>query len=722
MEFGQVDEPDAIGEVAKWSKEIELYTQQAQKWVDRSKKIVKRFKDDRDAREDDARFNMLWSNIQTLSPALFAKNPKANVERRYQDDDDLGRFASEVLERCVSYYIDERFFDTTQQCVLDRLLPGRAVMWIRYVPTFGADGEVLTSEEIVNDYVNWMDYGHTWARTPEEIKAIWRKVYMGRGELMARFGEKVGKRIPLDYAPAKLNDEKISEQEKKATIYEIWNKPKKTVVWIHKDYPDVLDTKKDPLKLKDFWPIPRPMYATLANDSCIPVPDYQQYQDQAMELDDLTGRISMLSRAVKVVGVYDASKPAIERIMAEGIDNALIPVDQWAMLGEKGLAGVIAWMPLKDIVEGLKALFEMREKVKQDAYEISGMSDIIRGQGDSNETATGVKTKGQFATLRLSSMQGQVSRFCRDAVRIMAEIIAEHYSLDTIKSLSGVKLLMQQEKQLLQYVTKLQQQAQQPPQPGQPPMPPPPMPPLPPELQKIMDDPEKLDEMMENPTWEEVHELLKNDTLRCFRIDIEVDSTIKQDQEAEKQGRVEFLQAAGGFIQQAAAVQDPDLQPLLAQMLMFGVRGFHAGKDLESAFEIYIKKVEKKAADPQPPPQDPKIQLEQQKLAMQQQQSQAEMQHTSQIAQKDAALEQQKMQSDQSLQAMQFSHDRDLQQMKLSHEQLKEELKAQLAIQGMKHQAQVQGATQGNEHSHAQAMQEMQHSHEKSMPKPKAKE
>lgn len=706
-----------IGEVERWSKEIELYNRESSKWVERSKKIIRRYKDERTGvREESAsRFNMLYSNIQTLSPALFAKNPTPNVERRYQDDDDLGRITSQVLERAVNYYIDERFFDCTQQCVLDRLLPGRAVMWIRYVPTFkSSEGQeitedVLDNEEIVNDYVHWQDFGHTWARTPEEIKAVWRKVYMDRKELIARFGEELGKQINLDYAPVKSNDEKVSEEEKKATIYEIWNKPNRTVYWIHKDFPTILDTKTDPLKLKDFWPLPRPMFATLANDSCIPVPDFQQYQDQADEVDDLTGRITMLEKAVKVAGVYDSSKPGIERLLNEGVDNQLLPIDQWAMLGEKGLEGVIAWLPIEKVIEGLKVLYELREKVKHDAYEISGMSDIIRGEGDSNETATGVKTKGQFATLRLNAMQSQVSRFCRDAIRIMAEIIAEHYSLETLKAISGIKLLMQQEKQMIQFVQQMQQQ---PPQPGQSP------PQLPPEIQKLMDDPEKLEEMMQNPTWEEVYALLKNDTMRCFRIDIETDSTIKQDQEAEKQARVEFLQAAGGFIQQAATVQDPDLQPLLAQMLMFGVRGFHAGKDLETAFEVYIKKVEKKASNPQSP-QDPKIQLEQQKLAAQQQQAQAEMQHTQIQGQRDAALEQQRMQADQQLQAQKFSQDRDLQQQKLSHEQTKESIKAALAIESMKHQAQMQGSAQGHEHAHEQNMQEKQHHHEKSIPKGK---
>jgi hypothetical protein len=50
--------------------------------------------------------------------------------------------------------------------------------------------------------------------------------------------------------------------------------------------------RDDPLKLEGFFPCPPPLNATIAQGSTIPVPDYVLYQDQAEELDDLTGRIA----------------------------------------------------------------------------------------------------------------------------------------------------------------------------------------------------------------------------------------------------------------------------------------------------------------------------------------------------------------------------------------------------------------------------------------------
>lgn len=697
----------AIGEAQRWKTEIELYEREAEKsFTERGKKIIKRYKDERSKGEEDRRnkFNILWSNVQTLSPAIFAKNPTVNVERRYQSDDDLGRFASEVLERATSFFVQDKFFDCIKEVVLDRLLPGRGTAWIRYVPEFAPESDIedeqdklpevtedanqpeLLSEDVICDYVHWQDFGHTYARTWEEVTGVWRKVYMSRKKLVKRFPE-CGAKIPLDHAPEKLNDEKLPTEVKKATIYEIWDKDNKKAIWIHKDYPEPLDEIDDPLKLEDFFPCPRPLFATLANDSIIPVPDYAEYQDQAEEIDDLTARIHLLTKAVKVAGVYAGDVSGIERLLSEGLENMIIPIDNWAMFAEKGgLKGVIDYLPLKDIVAALTALYEAREKAKQDLYEISGISDILRGQGDPNETATGVKTKGQFGTLRLTDMQSEVARFSRDMVRLIAQIICNLFSDETIKEISGVQLLTKQEK--MQVQTSMQQQAMQAPaqpQGQQQPQPPPAV-------------PEKLAEALQNPAWEEVLALLKNKAMRKFRIDIEIDSTIKMDQDKERQDRVDFLEAAGGFIREAAAVQQPELQPLLMRMLMFGVRGFHVAKDLESAFEVAIAKAEKEAQNPtqKPDPEMVKTQgmlaLEKMKIEGQQQADAADIKVEQAKAQKDVELEQARMQADQQVEAMKANHQREVDGHKQAHEMVKLQLSHAQEMQKIQSTQKIAGA------------------------------
>lgn len=512
---------------ARWVAEIMLYEKEAQDWEKRARDICRRYKDKRNPTEEKlARFNILWSNIQTLLPSVYAKNPKTNIDRSFKDKDPIGRVTADVLERSVSYFVSsESFGRAMRQAVLDRLLSGRGDVWVRYEPYF-KDAEVQGNEEVRGegtqitddsypeveeplqevyfekvcfDYVHWEDIGHTIARTEEEVRAKWRRVYMDREELMERFGEELGSQVPLDYSPRNLNDEKVADDLKKASIYEIWHEKKKEVIWLHKSFPEILDKRPDPLGLADFYCCPVSLLATTANDSLLPVPDYTQYQDQALELDRLTSRIASITRALKVAGVCDASAQGVERLLAEGVENQLIPVDQWAVHSEKGgLKGVMDLMPMLDIAQTLLALYQARDKVKQDLYEVNGIADIIRGSSDPDETAAAQKIKGDFASVRLRFIQDRVQEFARDLVRISAQLIAKHFSIETIKKISGVSLLTNQEKALLQQYMQMQaqqaqqqqmlmqqqqQMAQQPPMQGQP-HPPQPMSPMAQQMQR----------------------------------------------------------------------------------------------------------------------------------------------------------------------------------------------------------------------------------------------
>lgn len=637
---------------AFWVGEISRYERESRKWSERSKKIIKRYKDERGANDSNkAKFNILWSNVQTLKPALYAQAPKPNIERRYRDDDGVGRAVSQVLERATTYYLQQDGFnDVMMQAVEDRLLPGRGTAWVRYEPKFIATSEMtqitedaepaqeLYSEDVVIDYVHWEDFGHTWGRTWQEVRAVWRCVAMDRKALEKRWPDKF-KQIPLDAKPEDAERSDNQEEGTAARIYEIWDKLNKRVLWVSKSMQNVIEEMDDPLGLMNFFPCPKPIYATVANDSLIPVPDYALYQDQARELDMLTGRIDKITEALKVVGVYDKSAGGIQDILTSGVENRLVPVDNWAIFGEKGgLKGVVDWFPVEQIVGVLQQLYVARETSKRDLYEITGIADIIRGASNPNETATAQQLKGKFATLRLDYMQRDVQRFARDLVAMAAEIIAEKFDMETIKQVSGVRLLTEQEKQM----AMMQQQAGQP---------------LPKEMQKLLKE----------PSWEQVEAVLRDDMARCFKIDVETDSTIKADQDAEKAARVEFLGAVGGFLNQANQVQDPAMKPLLMEMLMFGIRGFKVGRDLEATFEGALddmRQAEDAAAqNPQP---DPAAQAEQAKM-------QAEAQMQAQEMQLKGAELQFKQQD------MQMKQQAEMQRNQLEAEKIKtERLKARL--------------------------------------------
>ena len=351
-----VEKPSS--EVQAWLDCIKSYETEFAKWEKRVRKILKRYRDEQTIQNRDnppTHFNILWSNVQTLIPATFARMPKPDVSRRYSDRDPVGRVAALILERAldfeINHYTDYR--TTLKGCVQDRFLGGRGTAWARYEPHMraaqmqasvegeqttedvDAPGEELDYECAPVDYVHWNDFGHTVARTWEEVPAVWRRVFMTRDAMVERFGEEKAKGIPLDATPEELkrSDRENPElaDQKKAAIYEIWDKTKKEAIWLSKsvkaDPLDKLDAAalaEKGLAFEEFFPCPRPLFATMTNDSLVPVPDFALYQDQAESLDLISDRIDGLIKALQVKGVYDGSLgPEIARLFTDASNTDL---------------------------------------------------------------------------------------------------------------------------------------------------------------------------------------------------------------------------------------------------------------------------------------------------------------------------------------------------------------------------------------------------------------
>jgi hypothetical protein len=115
---------------------------------------------------------------------------------------------------------------------------------------------------------------------------------------------------------------------------------------------------------------------------------------------------------------------------------------------------------------------------------------------------------------------------------------------------------------------------------------------------------------------DKVIELLRNDKMRGFRIDIETDSTIQPDENADKQRRMEFLNAVGPYMTGAveAISKAPGLAPAMGEILMHVVRGFRTGRGMEETIEKSFQKIAKdvvaaqQAAAQQPNPDMLKVQ------------------------------------------------------------------------------------------------------------------
>ena len=537
-------------------------------------------------------------------------------------------------------------------------------------------------------YVHWQDYFQLPARvrTEEEIEGKARRIYMSRQDLIDRFGKTKGKKVPLDHVPQGVPDEgsKGLVQGKdgvQATVYEIWWKPTRKVYFIAKEYEDLLEEADDPLRLDGFFPCPPALMATTTNDTMIPVPDFVEAQDQYSQIDLLTKRIDVLAQALQVRGVYDASAQGVKRIFEEGKEPDLIPVDSWAMFAEKGgLKGVIDFIPLEMIASTLQTLIEVRKVQMEDLDHITGISDIMRGTTDARETMGAQRLKQNNGSGRLQARQDAIGRFCRVIISIMGEIISEHFDPKTLIQVSGAIYDEGLDPPELQPQIA---NAMPPPMMGhnggppmQPPgaMPPPMgapppqgMPGQPPGMMgqqppqagvppSIMQGPEPPEAKLERTgwCWSGKHlELLRNDKLRGFRIDIETDSTVQADAAEEKSARIEFIEGVTKFIEAGAQVtqQVPEFAPLAAKMLQFAVRGFRVGRDLESAIEDFCEKAEQDAKAAAANPQqktDPKVQAETIKAEVAKLQAQADIK----AQQVEAASEAQNKQMEMRLKAM----------------------------------------------------------------------
>jgi hypothetical protein len=647
-----------------WHDQIETAIKIFDKWEKRGLKVVKRYRDERDAIEmPRMKFNILWSNIQVLFPALYGRQAKPEVSRRYMDQDPVGRLASTMLERVMEYETTQfGDFDAAMSgAVQDRLLPGRGTAWIRYEPVIVNDrpeveGVEQDESQVYNavedpteridaahspiDYVYWSDFLHSPARTWDEVWWVARAVYMTKEEGVERFGD-VFNNVSLTSSNTDMDGKNPltakMTYDKKAMVYEIWNKRTAKVCWIAKGYPQALDERDDPLELDEFFPCPKPLMATTTTGTMIPVPDYCEYEDQAQELDNLTQRIYLLTKACKAVGVFNAEFKELARMFSEGVDNKLFPVTGWAAMSEKGgLKGAIDMMDTSQIIVTLRELYAAREQVKQSIYEIMGISDILRGSSKAQETLGAQQLKANFGSLRLKSSQGDVARFATDIFKLKAQVICKFYPPELIVQMSGV-----------------------------------------------MNTPDGQDPQM----LQAALEMLSNSTIRDFHIAVEADSLAQIDEQAEKQGAQEAIQAIGMFLREAIPMitQAPETLPMASEMLLFLVRRFRAGRGLESAVERAMKALQDKAdaatqQQPGPPPEMLQMQAEQQaeqmRMQAQAQSEQMKMQAQAQIEQGKAQLEMQMHQA-------KVEAEMQLAQMKADFETIKQNNELQIKAREM---------------------------------------
>lgn len=617
-ETGPLDKsPTQINEY--WTSEMDAAERRLRDFVKQGNKINERFLDERDNSGSDGnipfRLNLLHANVTTKLAMMYGRVPKIDVGREHSDpDDDVARVGGTIIERILTADASESgtgLGPTLRMALQDRLLPGLGTARVRYcyetekvtstVIDFETGQEIeeeteqLASEDCPVEYVHWQDFRWGWSRTWSEVPWVAFRSWMDREEVKERFGSTIANQIEMATqlpGGSKTSAEEANSDQKnnvqQAEVWEIWCKKDRKVYWWAPGAPAILDVKDDPLELSGFWPCPKPMMANATTNLLQPRADFIIAQDLYNEIDTLQTRISTITRAIKVVGVYDKSSEGVQRMMNEGVENQLIPVDNWAMFAEKGgLRGQIDWFPVQDVVQVLQTLTTIRDQTIDLLYQVTGMSDILRGQSNQYSGVGQEQLKAKFGSIRVQALQDQFAEFASDLSAIKAEVVCKHFDPNTIATQSNAEHMPE----------------------------------------------------FDRPLVPQAMEFVKSPDFK-WRVDIKPESIAMVDYAQLKSERTEFVKNMATFIQSMAPMVQsvPQSMPVLLEMLKWSMAGFKGSDYMEGMLDQAID-MAKKA----PPQQDDQRQQEQQQeMQREQMQHQMEMQKIQAKAQADVQVQQAK--------------------------------------------------------------------------------
>lgn len=569
----------------------------------------------------DPEYDLFWASMEILKPAIYAHAPVPAVAPMFADRRPLYNTTAELLERVTTSAFDRANIDQAMLALRDDLaFTNRGVLWVTY--------ETEDGQKACIDHIDRTDFLHEPARGWSDVGWVARRAWMTKAEMRKRFSKTSGKAYQQAKTEIRRDDKDNggADDSKKAGVWEVWHRNDDKVYWVAPDCPVVLDEDKPHLTLKDFYPCPRPAYGTLRRRSLVPVPDYVRYAAHLAKISTLTSRIYLLLDKIKLKGLVPAGGDigdAIQAALRSEDDEIIIPVPGAALV-QGSSAGFVTWMPLADIATAIQGLIEARGQLIEDFYQLSGISDIMRGATEAEETLGAQQLKSQYGSVRVRDKIDELQRVARDVARIVAEIASDKFSKETLLDMAQLEIptkadisktvkeieaaakkelegLAEKAKGMLQQAR--QQPQGQPQQGGQP------------QAQQI--DPQQaqaqfqqaqqqivqkyagpLKQAEETVPIEDVMELLRDDKTRGFAFEIATDSTIMTDEMAEKQARNEFLGVVATSTQALTglAAMGEAGAALAGGFLKFVVAPYRVGRELNGLIDDFVDAAPQMAA------------------------------------------------------------------------------------------------------------------------------
>jgi len=560
-----------------WLQRIKEAQNREKKWRDDARDAEKAFTQDDKAEGGKLYdFNILHSNVETIVPALYNSTPIPDIRRRFNDKDPLAKEYSDVLERIISIQIDDNRLDAeVERQTQDAFLAGRGIIRLRFdadevedtsqaeikpaegvelgegeeAPEPAAPQMMVKNERVTLEAVSWRDFAMGKAQRWRDVPWVAFRHQIDRQAFERLSGSKLySQRMTLDDGKPAINAD-----ADEIYIWEVWCKQSKTVKFIKDEDGQIIKQADDPLSLSGFFPMPEPVQPLTVTGKMTPVCPFSIYKRLADELDRVTKRINKITEGMKVRGLMAGNSDDVDNLAKAGDNEIIVSSNLEQLAATKGLDGAITWWPIEAAANVLRELYAQREQVKSAIYEITGISDIVRGASSASETATAQQIKTQWGSLRIQKMQRLIQRQVRDIFVIMAEIITSKFTPQRIVEMTGIEMT--------------------------------------PELQAMFDQP----------------------VLASYRVDIESDSTIRADLTRAKGEMGEFLAGTASYFQTMAPLIQgaPGAAEPITEIYAAFARYFSLGKQAEDALDSLVEMAKQQAAQSQePPPPTPEQQLE----------------------------------------------------------------------------------------------------------------
>lgn len=575
---------------SKWIERLDAAEKASADFFEEAKRALKWLRIDKDSRKRRAggeKLNVAFANYEVLRSTVYSRPPQIVVQPRFGGGParDQLTAVSAVMERATGSEIERQDLHSSLKMARDELLKvGRGVLWVRYKADLQEQGapdqemapeaappaiKIKTGERIEFDVVTWRNFLHGPAKRWREVPWISRTEDMSRDEIKERFSLDKSAQDALGLEFGEPDDRKAgapkTTDDQTCRVHEVWCKKSGKVYFVARGASRLIEPPSPPLiDVQGFFPCPEPAMSVTQDGEIRPIPDVIMIEDQLVSIDRLTARITALENALKVRGFYP--KGATDTTAADAVEEAirsndnrqvLIPVPAFA--AGNGAKLDVVWLPLDVVVQAITALRQQRQEAIELVYQITGISDVMRGASEASETLGAQQIKDRWGGVRVRDKQEEMRRLARDACRIAAEIICELFDPETIAKASVYGF-----------------------------------------------DPAMMS-------------ILRDDRARSLTIDIETDSTIQADEQEEKQRATEFVTATGSILMQGVQIAQaaPELVPLIGATLKFVASKHRAGREMESEIEKAVTALTARtSAPPEPPKEDPAIAIKREEMAL----------------------------------------------------------------------------------------------------------